>query len=310
MPSTGVTKGTEVVCGILESWALLGLGMEEVIDLVVVYNLVAIGFLEIVTMEVTETGTVVLYLSALAGIGECVGASSVGLAKVLDMDFSQTELVLDVVAGFILIELTMDSESANVCVSLCWVFVFEEVADRSLEVTKFDVTTVCSLWLVASSSDAVVAVDLKFLMEISVEMSSDIEWCNFEKNALPADVPFVIDVTREGVVGTLAWLLLCSLVECMSSDLLEFFHALIKKEVVRFPVSVVAKEINCGDESVVLFDLAIIVVKYSCLGEIGVGVIVCLGWGVELPLFWFSFVTEESVVTCEILGICAMLKLF
>lgn len=183
------------------------------------------------------------------------------------------------------------------------------MADRSLEVTKSDVTTVCSLWLVASSSDSVVAVDLEYLVEIPVEVSSDIEWCNLEKNVLPADVPFVTDMTR-GVVGALAWLVLLSLVECMSSYLLEFFHALAKEEAVCFPVSAVVKEIDCGDESVVPFDLAIIVVKYSCLYVIGIGVIVCLSWGVELPFFLFPFVTEETVVSCEILDTCAMLKLF
>lgn len=123
MTSTGVSKGTEIVGGNLESWVLLELGMEGVTDFVVVYTLVGIGSLEIVTMEVT--GAVVLCLSALAGTEECEGASSVGFVELLDMDPSQTVLVLDVVAGFILIELTMNSESANVCVPLCWVSVFE-----------------------------------------------------------------------------------------------------------------------------------------------------------------------------------------
>lgn len=57
-------------------------------------------------------------------------------------------------------------------------------------------------------------------------------------------------------------------------------------------------------------DLVRIVVKYSCSDEIGVGVMVCLSWGVELPFFLFSFVTEETEVICEILDTCAMLKLF
>lgn len=121
------------------------------------------------------------------------------------------------VAGLMLVELTMDSESVNVCVPLCWVSVFEEVVDRPLEVTTFDVTTVCSLWLVAVCSDSVVVVDLEYLVEIPVEVSSDIEWCNLERNVLPTDTPFATDVTRERVVGTLIWLILCSFVESISS---------------------------------------------------------------------------------------------
>lgn len=212
------------------------------------------------------------------------------------------------VAGLILVELTMDSKSVNVCVPLCWVSVFEMV-DRSLEVTMFDVTTVCSLWLVAVSSDSVVAVDFEYLVEIPVDVSSEIEWYNLERTVLPADIPFVIDVTRERVVGTLVWLVLSSLVECMSSDLLEFFHALVKEEAVCFSISAVAKEIDCGEESVVSSDL-VRIVKYSCSDEIGVGVMVCLSWGVELPFFLFPFETEGTVVICEILDTCAMLKLF
>lgn len=88
----------------------------------------------------------------------------------------------------------MDSESVNVRVPLCWVSVFE-VVDRSLEVTMFDVTTVYSLWLVAVSSDSVVVVDLEYLVEIAVEVSSEIEWYNLERTVLPADIPFVTDVT-------------------------------------------------------------------------------------------------------------------
>lgn len=205
------------------------------------------------------------------------------------------------VAGLMLVELTMDSESVNVCVPLCWVSVFEEVVDRSLEVTMFDVATVCSLWLVAVSSDSVVVVDLEYLVEISVEVSSDIEWCNLERNVLSADIPFATDMTRERVVGTLVWLILYSFVE--------FFQALVKEEAVCFTISAVVKEIDCGDESVVSSDMARIV-KYSCSDEIGVGVMVCLSWVVEVPFFLFPFVTEETEVICEILDTCTMLKLF
>jgi hypothetical protein len=309
MPSTDPSKETEVVCGILENWVLLELGIEGVTDFGITYNLVGFGSLEIVTME-AETEEGVLYLSALAETGECEGASSGVLVELVGMDPSQTELVLNVVAGLMLVELTMDSESVNVCVPLCWVSVFEEVVDRSLEVTMFDVTTVCSLWLVAVCSDSVVVVDLEYLVEIPVEVSSDIEWCNLERNVLPADISFATDVTRERVVGTLVWLILCSFVECMSSYLLELFHAFIKEESVGFPISAVVKEIDCGDESVVSSDLARIVVKYSCSDEIGVGIMVCLSLGVELPFFLFPFVTEETEVICEILDTCAMLKLF
>lgn len=90
MPSTGVSMETEVACGILESWALLELGMEGVTDLGIIYNLVGFGSIEIVTMEV-EPEEVVLYLSALAGTGESESASSAGLVKLVDMDLSQTE---------------------------------------------------------------------------------------------------------------------------------------------------------------------------------------------------------------------------
>lgn len=102
---------------------------------------------------------------------------------------------------------------------------------------------------------------------------------------------------------------MCSLVGCLSSNLLEFFHALVKEEAVCFSISSVAKETDCGGESVVPSELTRIL-KYSCSDEIGIGVMVCLSWGAELPFFLFAFVTEETVVTCEILDTCAMLKLF
>lgn len=70
-----------------------------------------------------------------------------------------------------------------------------------------------------------------------------------------------------------------------------------------------AKDIDCGGESVVPSVLTRIV-KYSCSDKIGIGVIVCLNWGAELPFFLFPFVTEETVVICEILETCSMLKLF
>lgn len=211
------------------------------------------------------------------------------------------------VAGLMLVESTMRSESVNVCVPLCSVSVFEEVVDRSFEVTMFDVTMVCSLWLFIVSLDSVVVVDLKYFVDIPVELSSDIESCNLERNVLLAGINFVTDVTKEGVVGTLV---LCSLVDCVFSDLLEFFNVLFKEEAACFPISAVAKEIDCGDESVVSSDLARIVMRNSCLDDTGIGVIVFLSWGVEVPFSLFPFVTEETVVFCEILDTCAMLKVF
>lgn len=79
------------------------------------------------------------------------------------------------VVGLMLVDLTMNSESANFCVPLYWVSMFEVMADMSLEVTMFDITPVCFLWLLVVSSDSVVVVDLKYLVEIPVEVSSDVE---------------------------------------------------------------------------------------------------------------------------------------
>lgn len=90
MSSTGVSKEREVVCGISENWELLELGIEGVTELGITYILVGFGSLEIVRME-AETEEVVLYLSALAETGECEGASSGGLVKLVDMDPFQTE---------------------------------------------------------------------------------------------------------------------------------------------------------------------------------------------------------------------------
>lgn len=90
MPSTGVSEEIEVVCVILESWALLELGMEGLTDLGDIYNLVEFWSLEIVTIE-TGTKEEVLYLFTLAGTGECESASFVGLVKLVDMDPSKTE---------------------------------------------------------------------------------------------------------------------------------------------------------------------------------------------------------------------------
>lgn len=116
-------------------------------------------------------------------------------------------------------------------------------------------------------------------------------------------------MSREGVVDTLFWLIVCSFVGCLSSNLLEFFHASIKEKAVCFSVPSVAKDIDCGGENVVPSEL-IRIVKYSCSDKIGIGVMVCLSWGTEFPFFLFPFVTEETVVTCEILDTCAVLKLF
>lgn len=110
-------------------------------------------------------------------------------------------------------------------------------------------------------------------------------------------------------VDTLVRLIVCSFVGCLSSNLLEFFHALIKEKAVCFSISSVAKYIDCGGESMVPSELTRIV-KYSCSDKIGIGVMVCLSWGTEFPFFLFPFVTEETVVTCEILETCAVLKLF
>lgn len=110
-------------------------------------------------------------------------------------------------------------------------------------------------------------------------------------------------------VDTLVWLIVCSFVGCLSSNLLEFFHALIKEKAVCFSISSVAKYIDCGGESMVPSELTRIV-KYSCSDKIGIEVMVCLSWGAEFPFFLFPFVTEETVVTCEILETCAVLKLF
>lgn len=79
------------------------------------------------------------------------------------------------VVGLMLVDLTTNSESANVCVPLYWVFMFEVIVDMSLEVTMFDITPVCFLWLLVVSSDSVVVVDLEYLVEIPVEVSSDFE---------------------------------------------------------------------------------------------------------------------------------------
>lgn len=52
---------------------------------------------------------------------------------------------------------------------------FEAVVDVSWEVTMFDVTTECPLWLAAVSSDSGVVVDLRSLVEIPMEVSSDVD---------------------------------------------------------------------------------------------------------------------------------------
>lgn len=79
------------------------------------------------------------------------------------------------VVGLMLVDLIMNSESENVCVPLYWVSMFEVMVDMSLEVTIFDITTEYFLWLLVVSSDSVVVVDLEYLVEIPVEVFSDIE---------------------------------------------------------------------------------------------------------------------------------------
>lgn len=110
-------------------------------------------------------------------------------------------------------------------------------------------------------------------------------------------------------MSTSVSLLLCPLVVCVSSDLLSFFNAKIKVEAVCVLISAVAKEISCGDGTVVPSDLVLNIVKYSFPDEIGVAM-VYLSWGVELLSFtWFPFVTVDRVVICETLDNCALLKL-
>lgn len=79
------------------------------------------------------------------------------------------------VVGLMLVDLIMNSESANVCVPLYWVSMFEVMVDMSLEVTMFDITTEFFLWLLVVSSDSVVVLDLEYLVEIPVEVFSDVE---------------------------------------------------------------------------------------------------------------------------------------
>lgn len=79
------------------------------------------------------------------------------------------------VVGLMLVDLIMNSESENVCVPLYWVSMFEVMVDMSLEVTIFDITTEYFLWLLVVSSDSVVVVDLEYLVEIPVEVFSDVE---------------------------------------------------------------------------------------------------------------------------------------
>lgn len=86
-----VSEETGVVCKTFESWAWLGLSTETDVGPEVVYNLVGIGSLATVKIEVTERGELVLYLSAVAGTGECEGASGVGLVELAGMDTSQVE---------------------------------------------------------------------------------------------------------------------------------------------------------------------------------------------------------------------------
>lgn len=118
----------------------------------------------------------------------------------------------------------------------------------------------------------------------------------------------VWDSERDGAVSTSVSLVLCSLVACVSADLLSFFHAKIKVESVCLPVSAVAKEIGCGDGTVVPSDLVINIVKYSFPDETGVAM-VYLSWDVEFLSFsWSPFVTVETVVICETLYDCALLK--
>lgn len=79
------------------------------------------------------------------------------------------------VVGLMLVDLIMNSESENVCVPMYWVSMFEVMVDMSLEVTIFDITTEYFLWLLVVSSDSVVVVDLEYLVEIPVEVFSDVE---------------------------------------------------------------------------------------------------------------------------------------
>lgn len=79
------------------------------------------------------------------------------------------------VVGLMLVDLIMNSESENVCVPLYWVSMFEVMVDMSLEVTIFDITSEYFLWLLVVSSDSVVVVDLEYLVEIPVEVFSDVE---------------------------------------------------------------------------------------------------------------------------------------
>lgn len=126
---------------------------------------------------------------------------------------------------------------------------------------------------------------------------------------LGSNKPAVWYSGRDGIVSTSVSLVLCLLVVYMSSDLLSFFHAKIKVEAVCLLISAVAKEISCGDGTVVPSDLVINIVKYSFPDETGVA-LVYLSWDVELLSFtWFPFVTVETVVICETLDNCALLKL-
>lgn len=126
---------------------------------------------------------------------------------------------------------------------------------------------------------------------------------------LGSSKPAVWDSGRDRVVSTSVSLVLCPLVVCVSSDLLSFFHAKTKVEAVCLLISAVVKEITCGDGTVVPSDLAINIVKYLFPDETGVAM-VDLSCGVGLLFFmWFSFVTVETVLICETLDDCALLKL-
>lgn len=142
-----------------------------------------------------------------------------------------------------------------------------------------------------------------------MEVSFDVDSCSIERDVLGSNKSAVWDSGRDGAVSTSVSLVLCLLVVCVSSDLLSFFHAKIKVEAVCFLISAVAKGIGCGDGTVVPSDLLINIVKYSFSDETGVAM-VYLSWGVELLSFTcFPFVTVETVVICETLDNCALLKL-